>query len=326
MIPILPLVLSVLAAGRSPLPAVPQGGLQDARVRVVAPALGPEVRAAVGRDADRLARVLERRLGRPFPRTVELHLVPRLGDLPAPIREAFVGMTVGLAELHEARIWLVRAKLGSAPPDDLRTTLLHELAHVWLGERELALAGGARRLPAWFHEGFAQYLAGEGYYGGSDEVLATNLAFGRLVAWADLDRAMPRDARDRRLAYAQSLSYFGYCVGRLGLRAVLATAEAWLASPGRTLDGILYDREDHTFTELEAAWLQWESAGGGLFALVRNHLFEVLMFSSIPLMVLVLRRRNRREAEAGARLDREDDEEAVLEATWRELDGTEPRA
>jgi len=81
----------------------------------------------------------------------------------------------------------------------LRDILCHEYAH--------ALLGAGVGVPAWFHEGVAQYLE-PSHTRVNTEVLARAKAAGELLSFADLSNGFLaiEDARAARLAYMQALA------------------------------------------------------------------------------------------------------------------------
>jgi len=298
------------------------------RVRLEAPAFSERVQAQVGRDAERAMATVEDRLGWTLDRPVKLMLVHEVSDLPESVRDSFVGRTVAVSLTHDYHVYLVRDRLSSAPPDDLRSTLLHEFVHSVLGDMELRLSGGSRTLPPWLHEGMAQWVAGAAFYPGGEELLYSNADWGRLLSWTDLGRRFPRDPQDRQLAYAQSLSFFSFLEARFGLDTLVRMVRDYLGGKSRSLGGALYQIEDTTIVDMEKVWVEWVLSNAGFLGIIKRRLFDFLLLLSVPILFLVLRRRNRREMEAGQRL--EDHEEEMYweepEQTWQEEEmGSEGR-
>ncbi len=104
---------------------------------------------------------------------------------------------VGCAILAERRI-IVRSPREARVPYDLRTVLRHEIAHIAVSD-----VLGAVRAPRWFHEGAASAAAGEWRLEES-AALAVGAWRGTLLLPSELERGFPENARQARLAYAES--------------------------------------------------------------------------------------------------------------------------
>ena len=103
----------------------------------------------------------------------------------------------GCAIERERRI-VLRSPRAAGAPATLRTLVTHELAHLAVYDQ----LGGVRA-PRWFHEGAASAVAVEWRL---DESAALALAAwrGSLMALSGLERRFPQNARQARLAYAES--------------------------------------------------------------------------------------------------------------------------
>jgi Peptidase MA superfamily len=297
---------------------VPLAG-QD-KVRLQAPGFSDRVQIQVERDAERAMEDVEKRLGWTLARPVEFRLVRTVSDLPEGLQASFVGRTVAVTLTHEYQVFLVRERLSSAPPDDLRSTLVHEFVHSALGDMEIRLSGGSKRLPPWLHEGMAQWVAGAGFYPGGEGLLYSSADWGRLLSWTDLGRRFPTDLEDRQLAYAQSLSFFNFLESRFGMRTLLQVVQDYLEGKSKSLGGALYRLENNTIVEMEVMWKEWVISNAGLLGLVKRRLFDLLLLLTVPLLFLVLRRRNRREQEADDRLDDHEEEMAWEDGLERDGD------
>lgn len=280
---------------------VPLAG--QAKVRLHAPAFSERVQDQVSRDAGRALEVVERQLRWTVEKPVDLHLVRKVEDLPERLQKSFIGRTVAITLTHAYQVWLVRERLSSAPPDDLFSTLVHEFVHVVLGDMELRLGGDSMHLPPWLHEGMAQWVAGAGFYPGGEDLLYSSADWGRLLSWTDLGRRFPTDVEDRQLAYAQSLSFFNFLESRFGMTTLMRMVQGYLGGKHESLAGALYQLTDSTIVEMEVQWKDWVISNAGLLGLVKRRLFDLLLVLTVPLLFLVLRRRNRREKEAEERLE-----------------------
>ncbi len=290
---------------------VPLAG--QGRVRLEAPGFSERVQRQVERDAARALSLVQERMGWRLERDVRFVLVRRVSDLSPDLQKSFVGRTVAITLTHEYQVYLVRDRLSSAPPDDLRSTLVHEFVHSVLGDMELRLGDGSKKVPLWLHEGMAQWVAGAGFYPGGEDTLYNNADWGRLLSWSQLRSRFPRDPEERQLAYAQSLSFFKFLEARFGFRVMMQMVRDFLEGKTVSLGGALYQMEDATMVDMEKVWMDWVISNSGFLGLFKRRLFDFLLLLTVPLLFLVLRRRNRREEEAGLRLEDGEEELAWLD-------------
>lgn len=130
-----------------------------------------------------------------------------------PVREWIAGM----AWPREGRIVL------SARGNEVfsaRDTFVHELAHLYL-----ETAVGGRRVPRWFHEGFAMQMAGEPLAMRLKAFLEAG-ATGSYLPLADLDETFPDRPPAVHLAYAQSRMFVQWLDRRAGGRGIARLVEA----------------------------------------------------------------------------------------------------
>ena len=271
----------------------------------------------------------EERLGLRIKKVLDFHLVRHEGELSADLKSLFSPGTVAIALTHRYQIYMIRERLLAQPPDNLRSVLAHEMTHIILGDLELELADGQRRMPLWFHEGLAQYLGGSWYYGGSEEIVAVRALSGETFGWHELALSFPKERVERQAAYAQAASYFHFLVGELGLSLLIDVAREYLGGQANSLDAALAGFVWQSFTELSAQWEKKVLEGMGLFALLERNCFNILLLFALPLLVLVFRRRQLREKLAGERmapLDYERDNEQSYEQSDEHGDeqGDEP--
>jgi len=100
------------------------------------------------------------------------------------------------------------ARLGALPLAR-GEVVIHELAHVVLGE------AGAN-VPRWYHEGAAQWLAGERLEMEWLELLSATAARDGLIPFAELDRFLSESQRQTSLLYAQSHHFILFVNERFG--------------------------------------------------------------------------------------------------------------
>jgi hypothetical protein len=148
--------------------------------------------------------------------------------------------------LHpEARVGAIRLdRVPSYPYDDLPMVLLHEAAHMLLHDA-VADVGHGERLPRWFEEGTATWVARR--WGLNDFVVQTSSALaGNFPTLDELDRAFQTDSGTAaRSAYAASFDFVRWSVRRYGddfvprlldVAAERPFEEAWNEVAGRSLE------------------------------------------------------------------------------------------
>jgi hypothetical protein len=176
--------------------------------------------------------------------------------------------------------------------------------------------GVGRHLPLWFHEGLAQEIAGARLFDRSGEILTARAASGHLLSWMQLRSSLPKEEEDARFAYVQAADFFSFLIQELGLPLILEMARDYLSGRAVSLDAALAKNRWESFTALQGQWKRLVEEGRGFFRILGDHLFDLLLILSVPLLFLVLRRRYFREKEAGQRLEE-------WEAYTERLDGIE---
>lgn len=178
---------------------------------------------------------------------------------------------------------------GSA--GDPRALLRHELAH-------LALAEALGDLPPrWFHEGYAQYAAGEV---DGNAYLQTNLAllFRRMPTFAGLDSAFAtRSSVSAAAAYRLAALAVTHMAERDPARGLTLLFRYW-PETGR-LDGAVRRAFGTTLDEVERDWqrrARWEAGALALAADVSL----IGLLAVIPLVPLWLSKRRRTRARLAA--------------------------
>jgi len=111
-------------------------------------------------------------------------------------------------ERHDLILLRVDGRRGRE--GNLRRVFHHELAHLALGQ-----AVGHRRVPRWFHEGFAIYQSGEWSFG-RVTALGSGVLSGRLFSLQALTESFPTAPPDVELAYAQSIDFVAFLLDRYG--------------------------------------------------------------------------------------------------------------
>jgi len=276
--------------------------LPSDRIQVEASFLGQGQRVSLGGQAEASLVFVERKLGEKLRGRVYLRVFRKEKDLPASIRSGFRKFTVALAERAVPRVTVLRSRLRGAPPGDLRSVLTHEFVHLVLFQMEKE-GGAGRRLPLWFHEGLAQEIAGARLFDRSGELLAARAASGHLLSWMQLRSRLPRDEDDARFAYVQAADFFAFLMEELGLPLVMKMAREYLSGRAPSLDAALAKERWESFTALQGKWKRLVEEGRGFLRILGNHLFDLLLVLSIPLLFLVLRRVYFREKEAEKRLE-----------------------
>ena len=125
----------------------------------------------------------------------------------------------GFAAPAHGVVYLSFTNPGSWEVSDIRTVLVHELAHV-----ALYRATGMEHIPRWFSEGFAVHFADESTFT-RNRALWEATVRGRLLSMQELEHDFPSKQHQTNLAYAQSASFFSYLMaehgGNAGLRQFL---------------------------------------------------------------------------------------------------------
>lgn len=136
----------------------------------------------------------------------------------APIRDWAVGCAFPL------RRRVVMRDPGFVEMRKLRfgVTLRHELAHVLIGAQ---LGRRLNRLPAWFHEGMAMLMSGEGMFFRRDLTLMGNALWGRIIPLSSLESSFPEELDKAELAYAESLSAVSMIEREYGAEALKGIIE-----------------------------------------------------------------------------------------------------
>ncbi|MCI0340071.1 MAG: hypothetical protein L0216_02780 [Planctomycetales bacterium] len=297
------------AAGQEPPPAERGDGVRvearDASERPLAREIASTFPA--------LSREVEMRLGFAVGGEVTI-LLDRLGDGgPHPDGP---GGTVALASADSRTIRLDPSRLGLAAP--LRSVLAHETAHLLLGR---AAPG---RLPLWFEEGVAEWVASA--YGRADRAaLARAAAAGRLPQLAEIAVSFPEDGDARVVAYAFAREAVATVAEGAGAGALRETVR--LAAGGTPFAEALRLATGQGPEGWEAA-VRARLSGPGLL----RRLFEgnpelvwlALLAVGGGLVVVAVRRRRRAAAAKLAATEPPEDEPSPSDADAESAEGPQP--
>jgi len=199
----------------------------------------------------------------------------------------------GIAVLGDTaeRIVLPAYATERLTPAELPRVLRHELAHVAL-HRYL----GDARVPRWFHEGYARWVAGELDFEAAWQ-LRLAFATGRAPPLDSLALDWPAARLDAGVAYLLAASTIDYLVAEGGVRGLTLMLERWRESGD--LDSAMRRTYGVTVAQFEEDWRKHVRARYG-WALVLTHSAVFWAIAAVLLIVLVFRRKRRDRA----RLDR----------------------
>lgn len=218
----------------------------------------------------------------------------------------------GFARLQKDEIHVVLAHIGSDPPNDLRTTVDHELVHILLDQ----FAGPHGILiPRWFHEGLAQVLAGGTYLGVQEEDLAYRVQTRSYHPFHTLRESFPHANRNAlALAYGQSFSFVSFLRRKVGMEPLLAAARE--CGPDLTFRAAVARRLRRGLTEFESEWRDYilYESGAGYRTILRNCFMILVVAAVVPLLALAVARRRNREEALKQRMRRDEAEQAAAEA------------
>ena len=241
--------------------------------------LGQTALDIVAESLPRLRQVL------PIPDDVafDLYLYPTSADLRAALR--LTGRDWVGAHAHpELGVLLVTAVNPRTAPTDLRQSIPHEMAHLFLYQ---ATGPNYERIPQWFNEGLATYM--ESSPNPAYEILLQEAVNGRItIPLTDLCHTFPAREERALLAYAQSDSVVGYIqahYGNQGLRALVAAF-----ADGADCQTGVQRALGLSLTELNQAWLQSLEPRSPLIDLWQaNRLWLLLLLVGFGLMGLLIR-------------------------------------
>ena len=212
-------------------------------------------------------------------------------SIPTELLSSLHAGVPGFARLQHDEIHLVMDQIGIEPPNDLRTTVVHELVHVLLDQ---TVGQNGLSVPRWFHEGLAQVLS-EGLYLGVREEDLMYRAWNRsYIPFRDLAQGFPEQPSELALAYGQSFSFVAFLRDEVGLPVLIEAAKA--CGPERSFRSELALRLGAGVVVYEDQWLDHIlKSGAGWRALLRNCFMFTVIPAFILLAIAVARRRNREE-------------------------------
>ena len=197
----------------------------------------------------------------------------------------------GFARLQHDEIHLVMDQIGNEPPNDLRTTVEHELVHILLDQN---VGTNGLSVPRWVHEGLAQVLSEGLYLGVREEDLIYRARNRSHIPFKDLVGDFPERPSELALAYGQSFSFVAFLRQEVTLDPLLAAARA--CSPERSFVSELARRLGAGVSVYEDMWLDSiVKSGAGWRVLLRNFFAITLVLALLPLALAVAKRRNREE-------------------------------
>lgn len=267
-----------------------------AQVRVIgsSPAVGTgTIRAVVERANAGLQRLARQFPGTP---TKPIRIIVHADEKalhPEVLRSLHPGVP-GFARLQQDEIHIVMSAIRVDPPNDLKTTVEHELVHILLDQ---FVGRNGLYVARWFHEGLAQDLAGDGYLGVKEEDLVYRVYARTYIPFRKLEKRFPKDSPDRlALAYGQSYSFVAYLRREVGLETMLAAARD--CGPERTFQAALSIRLGKGLIVYEDRWVEYLRGSGAGFRVILTNCFSILLVAIVvPLLALgVARRRNREES------------------------------
>ena len=202
-----PALAALLSA---PLAEPPRAQDRAPQIRCVAadPSVGRQALAQVESMARRgVARLQKWFPGTPVrPVTIVLHSDASSID-PEQRGDLHPGVA-GFARLQHDEIHLILQAIQVDPPNDLRTTVDHELVHILLDQH---VGPNGLYVPRWLHEGLAQVLAGGLYLDIQEEHLALRVRDRTYLPFRSLRESFPSHDPDAlALAYGQSNSFVAF--------------------------------------------------------------------------------------------------------------------
>lgn len=218
------------------------------------------------------------------------------------VLEGLPGRFAGFARLGADEFHVLLGAAGGRPGTDLRSIVQHELVHVlldqWAGE-------GREYVPRWVHEGLAQALTGAAIFDIAEESLMFGVHTRTLPRFVDLAVRFPKHDDEVQLAYAQSLSFMAFLIDRLGTAAVLEAARNCRSDIDFPV--ALYHVVQIPLATLQLEWEEYVVFGSGAISrFLQRHCFSFLMILGVPLLVIAVFKRRRRDHERRLRLEQQE--------------------
>ncbi len=258
------------------------------------------VERLVAAGLERLAPMFPDAKRRPI--TVFAH--PNVSSVPERVRGAIHDGTAGVALLQRDEIHLILDEARRSPPHDLRTVVDHELVHILLDQHVGRAA--SPHVSRWFHEGLAQVLSGGPYLGMSEDDLVLATRWGRLMRFSDLHDRFPHSKTRLQRAYAQSFSFVGFLHRALGLELLLEAAKKSVKDGGFRVG--FYEVTRKALVLQEEKWKEYVlNRSGAALRFVFENCFAYVGLAAFVLLALAWIRRSRRDEQARAKLELEDE-------------------
>ena len=181
----------------------------------------------------------------------------RLVIIIAPTESEFFRISRGMAPewgvacaFPEKDIILLRSpRLIPLWKESPRSILIHEISHVFL-DQQLRPA----KIPLWFHEGFATWVADIWGLGNSVS-LSLAMVFDRMFSLDELTDHFPVNGDRARLAYQQSFTVVEYLFSSRNDEQLKLLFESWHQSGD--LDTAMRERFGITLHRFEERWKAW---------------------------------------------------------------------
>ncbi|MFK7739443.1 MAG: hypothetical protein AB8H80_03900 [Planctomycetota bacterium] len=212
----------------------------------------------------------------------------------------------GFAVLGRHQIHLIWSEIRGGGAS-LRGVVRHELVHELLDQY---VAPEGRHLPRWFHEGLAQFLAGDTYLDAREDDLFWRVGSGSLFAFSQLHERFPTGRARLQKAYAQSFSYVSWLVRNYGMSTLLRVARYAdaLTSFGRALAA----QTDRSTMWLEDRWRDYLTNGSGArWRILFDNWFSLLLVAVLPVLVIAMIRRLSKEERARRLLTQREQQRAA---------------
>ena len=181
-------------------------------------------------------------------------------------------------------------------------TVSHELAHVVLHE-----AGGD--LPRWYHEGLAQWLAGQRLTPRTQHLISVLSHTGGTVPFRELDQFLPMRHFEADLLYGQCLSFVRFLSHEWGNEV---HRDLLLKTQGEL--GFLEAFRGATGTDLDEAEARWRSTlpfATGLIALIVDEGLSWRGLAFLVLVAFITQKILRRRALNRMRLEEEAEDQGI---------------
>lgn len=303
------LALSVFVASLAPLPLkslATQGPAQQIRSVAADDGVGKQKLATV----KSLAIKGVQRLKKWFPGTPARPITFVLHSDASSVSEAQLRNlqpgVPGFALLQRDEIHLVLREIKIDPPNDLRTTVDHELVHILLDQY---VGKNGIHVPRWVHEGLAQVLAGGLYLDIQEEHLANRVRSRTYLPFSSLRESFPvEDKDDLALAYGQSNSFVAFLQREIGLEPLIAAAKKCSAED--PYYRVVSREAGRGLTLFELEWCDYlADSGAGFRVILRNCFMLTIVVLVGPLLALAVARRRNWDVAIKRRMAAEEREE-----------------